>query len=275
MPDLLCPVCGETLTFGEKAACCCGGHQFDRAKSGYINLLVSRQSGAQHGDDKEMVRARRAFLERGYYEPLQKALCGAVLRYAPAGGTDLLDAGCGECYYTAAAEQALLASGHTPHIAGVDISKDALRFGGRRGRDLHLAVASVYRLPVADASCDMVLNVFAPFAGAEYRRVLKADGVLIHVAPAAKHLWELKQAVYERPYENDAATPEQEGLALLSEQSVSCRLALNSREDVANLFQMTPYAHKTHPADIARLDAVDRLETEASFLLRVYGRERT
>ena len=133
MPELLCPVCGGVLAQGEKVEHCPSGHSFDRAKSGYVNLLVARQSGAQHGDDKEMVRARRAFLDGGWYALLRDALCSAAVRHAPAEGTvDLLDAGCGECYYTAAVAAALRAAGKRVSAAGADISRDALRWGGTR-----------------------------------------------------------------------------------------------------------------------------------------------
>lgn len=270
MPELLCPVCGQILTQGEKTYLCAGGHSFDRAKSGYVNLLISHQSGTQHGDDKGMVRARRAFLQRGYYEPLQKALCKAALRYADNQCVDLVDAGCGECYYTAAIEQALLDAGKESSIVGVDISKDALRFGDKRGKNLRLAVASVYHIPVQPDSCDMVLNVFAPFAGEEYLRVLKPGGVLLHVSPDEGHLWELKQAVYEMPYRNDAALPQQEGLTIIAEEKICCTLHLSCHDDIVNLFHMTPYAHKTSIGDIARLDALEQLDVAAEFVLRIY-----
>ena len=274
MPELLCPVCGQVLTGEEKTYICPAGHSFDRGKGGYVNLLISRQSGTQHGDDKEMVRARREFLNTDCYVPLQKALCSATLRYAPAGEKmDLVDAGCGECYYTAAVEKAMLDAGKTPSVVGVDISKDALRYGGKRGQMLTLAVASAYHLPVKESSCDGVLNVFAPFAGEEYRRVLRTGGVLLHVSPDEEHLWELKQAVYETPYRNDAAVPQQEGLEIISEEKIAYPLHLGNHADIANLFAMTPYAHKTSPADIARLDALKTLDVAAAFVLRVYRKQ--
>ncbi len=274
MPELLCPVCGGVLAQGEKVEHCPSGHSFDRAKSGYVNLLVARQSGAQHGDDKEMVRARRAFLDGGWYALLRDALCSAAVRHAPAEGTvDLLDAGCGECYYTAAVAAALRAEGKRVSAAGVDISRDALRWGGKRARDLRLAVASVFRLPVAAESCDILLNVFAPFAGEEYCRVLRRGGMLLHVSPDEMHLWELKKAVYQTPYRNDAAVPVQEGLSLLGEERIGTVLHLTRHEDIANLFQMTPYVHKTGLADAARLDALDALDVTAAFVLRAYRRD--
>ena len=270
MPELLCPVCGRELAQTEKTYLCPGGHSFDRAKSGYVNLLIARQSAAQHGDDKGMVRARRDFLERGHYAPLREALQALAVSCAPPARADVLDAGCGECYYTAAVEQALLESGRETSVVGVEISEDGGRFGDKRGRALRLAVASAYRLPVADVSCDLVLNVFAPFAGGEYRRVLRCGGAVLHVSPGERHLWELKEAVYERPYLNDAPAPVQEGLEPAGEQRLAYPIALNSNREIVDLFCMTPYVHKTGSGDMARLQALHSLGVTAEFILRVY-----
>lgn len=67
-------------------------------------------------------------------------------------------------------------------MLGVDISKDALAAGGKRNRALTLAVASLFELPLADRSCDLVVNLFAPLALEEFRRVLKPGGT-----PVARH----------------------------------------------------------------------------------------
>ena len=172
MPELLCPVCGEKLNEEERRWFCPKGHSFDRAASGYVNLLISHQNGKIHGDDKLMVRSRREFLDGGYYEPLKEELCKTVLSYCENKELSLLDSGCGECYYTSAVESFLLNQGIDCNIVGIDISKDALKMGDRRGKNLKLAVASAYRLPVGEESCDVILNVFAPFAGEEYSRRL-------------------------------------------------------------------------------------------------------
>lgn len=271
MPELICPVCAQPLHEQERVYRCAGGHSFDRAKSGYVNLLIQRQSGAQHGDDKEMVRARRAFLDGGFYAPLQEKVCAAAVRWAPAREeVDVLDSGCGECYYTAAVEQALRTRGKTPSIVGVDISKDALRWGEKRGARLQLAVASAFRLPVAADSCDLLLDVFAPFAGEEYCRVLRRGGVVLHVSPGADHLWELKQAVYETPYRNDAAPPAWPGLVQREEETLCYPISLETQSAVADLFRMTPYAHKTGSAELQRLAELQSLQVTAEFVLRTY-----
>ena len=109
-----------------------------------------------------MVLARREFLSKGYYQPLLNTVCSQILVLS--GETPLLlDAGCGEGWYTAGAARALRAAGRRPQIAGTDISKFALRAAARREKEAEFAVASSYRLPLADGGVDVLLNCFSPW----------------------------------------------------------------------------------------------------------------
>jgi 23S rRNA (guanine745-N1)-methyltransferase len=98
---LRCPVCGNDMwldgTRGAGCLCCRGErvHTFDLARSGYVHL-APRHSGG--GDSKEAVRARTAFLSEGYYAAAAEALCELVAHHVPSGL--VVDAGCGEGYYT-------------------------------------------------------------------------------------------------------------------------------------------------------------------------------
>ncbi|MBQ9131075.1 MAG: methyltransferase type 12, partial [Clostridia bacterium] len=73
---LKCPVCGTAMERdGSGRVCKCTGgraHCFDFARSGYLNLNGPRGG---EGDSKEAVRARRAFLDGGDYQPLCDRLC--------------------------------------------------------------------------------------------------------------------------------------------------------------------------------------------------------
>ncbi len=63
-----CPICGESLEKGEKTCRCPKGHSFDIASEGYVHLLPrNRMHSDLPGDTKEMVAARRRFLESGAY----------------------------------------------------------------------------------------------------------------------------------------------------------------------------------------------------------------
>jgi len=272
MPELKCPVCGEVLRPAEKTLQCVRGHSYDRARQGYVNLLMSNAASAKrHGDDRQMVLARQAFLEKGYYGCLRDALCAAALQHT-SGSVELLDAGCGEGWYTCAVRDALTQAGRACHACGVDISREALKCAARRDRTLTLAVSSVSALPVRDGSCDLVLSVFAPTHDAEFRRVLRPGGILLRAVPLEEHLWGLKAAVYDRPYRNPAPRGETEGFRLLDRREIRDRLTLTDPEEIRQLFQMTPYYYKTGRADQAKLLALDRLETELAFC--VFALER-
>ncbi|MCB0091102.1 MAG: hypothetical protein KDE54_24585, partial [Caldilineaceae bacterium] len=49
-------------------------HSFDIARAGYVNLLGSYKNSHNLGDDKTMLHARRAFLQRGHYMAILNAV---------------------------------------------------------------------------------------------------------------------------------------------------------------------------------------------------------
>ena len=182
----------------------------------------------------------------------------------------LFDAGCGEGYYTARVKDELAARGFAPQAAGVDISRDALIAAGKRGRDIELAVASVYDLPAADGSFDMLLSIFSPLCLAEFRRVLSPEGVFIMAYPLEEHLWELKRAVYDEPYRNRVDSDEREGFSLLSRREIRYEMTLRGNDAIRNLFMMTPYYYKTSRKDQEKLDSLAELTTQAAFAVCAY-----
>lgn len=193
-----CPVCGGALDRGEGRYRCPSGHSFDAAREGYVNLLpANRRHSKAPGDDGEMAAARSRFLEGGWYGLLREALCGLVEQYAPESPV-LLDAGCGEGWYTQALSDTAAAKGG--RTAGLDLSKPSVKRAARRCPAGEFAVGTVYHLPVADASVDVLVDCFSPLAAEEFARVLKPGGVFLYVVPGPRHLWELKEILYENLY---------------------------------------------------------------------------
>ena len=272
MFPLICPLCGSPLLSAGGSYRCENRHTYDRAKSGYVNLLdVSQKKTKFPGDNKMMAAARREFLNKGYYAPLSDALnkaCMDFLSEDPA--PVILDAGCGEGYYTARLTEFLLQAGVQPEVLGIDISKFAVDLAARRSKSASFAVASVFRLPVAENTCDMALNLFAPYCGEETLRILRPGGIFLMVIPGAEHLWELKRAVYETPYKNGVKDYPLGGFEFLEVRKVEAALDLTNREDILHLFEMTPYYYKTSREDQERLMKLDSLSVTASFELLVY-----
>ena len=268
---LVCPKCKADLELGnaEKSLICSSTlgkrHCFDLSADGYVNFALS---DAYSGDSKEAVRARTAFLDSGAYERISDELTALVIKHARPESL-VVDAGCGEGYYSCRiAEQGAF-------VFGVDISKNAVAHAAKRAKrgalkNVFFAVASVFSIPVADASVGALVNVFAPCAEAEYSRVLSDGGVLIVAHAGAEHLMGLKRAIYDNVYENDARADMPDGLTLIEEKRLRYDISLDSNELIMALFSMTPYYWRTSQADKEKLAALDRLDTEVDVIFSVY-----
>lgn len=269
MTDFLCPVCGGELHKNEKSFSCPSGHSFDIAKSGYVNLLPSSGKGKRHGDDKLMVRARTRLFSHGHYDNLSELIAELSALYSK-NGVRVLDAGCGEGKYTVDVLEKLKAEGKDPVMLGVDISKDALIAASKRSEELRLAAASSAALPVADGSVGLILNIFSPFIGSEFSRVLENGGKLIRAYPLSRHMWELKELIYDRPYENPVTDMEEEGFKIIDRRELRYSIHLSDSEEIMDLFKMTPYYYKTGAADQAKAQNADELDTVLEFGVAVY-----
>lgn len=273
MINFICPVCRSELHEEEKLYSCENGHCFDKSRFGYVNLLQSQKSSAKrHGDDRLMVRARRDFLNSGAYGFLLEFLCEITEKFFTDGAA-VLDAGCGECYYSASLRQHLAENGKEAFFAGVDISKDALEFASKRKSGIPLAVASLFDMPFADESFDAVLNIFSPEAYDEFYRVLKKGGILIRIVPLEKHLYDLKAAIYDEPYLNDVPDHAIPRFKLKKTSQTKSRIWLKSNEDIQNLFKMTPYYYKTGKDDQNKINGLEEFSTQAEFEIRIYIKE--
>lgn len=265
MLSFICPVCKSELSLVEKTYKCRNNHCFDLSKDGYVNLLMSQQSSLKrHGDDKLMVRARREFLEKGFYNELRQALCETLKETLPDNAA-VIDVGCGEGYYTSEISKA-----NDFEIFGIDISKDALKYASKSIKNSCFAVASAFSLPFAENSADCVLSIFAPSSYEEFHRVLKPDGKLIKAIPLEDHLWELKCTLYKEPYKNKPEKRDDELFKLVSEKIIKYKINLTDKKDIENLFKMTPYYYKTGREDSERLLSLGSLETIVHFAIEIY-----
>ncbi len=263
----VCPVCGKALQQNGRALQCESGHSFDLAREGYVNLLTgSRKSGDAIGDSRGMARARRAFLEQGRFRPLADALAEEIKALGKE-KPRVLDICCGEGYYSEQLQRALPC-----RLLGFDLSKEMVRLAAKRGLDALFFVANLSAIPLPDGCVDAALPRFAPFHEASFARVLAPDGALFSVVPGRRHLFELKEAVYDTPYENDERLPQTTALTLQGTRKVTAQIRLETPDEIRALFEMTPYAHRTSKEGIARLHRLETLDTTIDFVIGKYVR---
>jgi 23S rRNA (guanine745-N1)-methyltransferase len=267
----LCPKCKKNLIVKEGGVALCeSGHAYDRSKEGYYNLLLGA-AGGTHGDNAEMISARREFLSKGYYAPLADAIAEAAWRLAPA-AESILDAGCGEGYYTERvyAEFSSHRGECSALINAFDISKAAVKRAAKRIPGGSFAVASSYAIPLADGSVDLIINTFSPLAAEETLRVLKPGGIFLMAIPAEEHLYELKSVIYDKPYKNEPQSTALPGFVLIEKKSIRFQMELECASDIKNLFMMTPYAYRTSAEGRARALALEELSCCADFIILAY-----
>lgn len=267
-----CPVCQLALECSTQRWHCINNHSFDVAKSGYANLLLAHHKASkQPGDSVAMLQARRAFLDAGHFEPIAQALYESINSYRnrqPREPNQLLDIGCGEGYYLRQIAPKLKGQWVT---AGLDIAKDGVNMAAKNDRQSSWVCASSARIPVAESSLDVLLKVFAPSDSAQSLRVLKDSGLLVTVTPAARHLYELKQALYDSVRLHEQP-PTPTGFQLIDEREVSFVLTLDRPEQIQALLAMTPFFWRGDKAGREQLLQLNTLSVQVAVNVHCYGK---
>jgi 23S rRNA (guanine745-N1)-methyltransferase len=225
------------------------------------------------GDDKIMLTARRRFLGKDYYQPLSDAINKIVLEHLPEQNGVVLDVGCGEGHYLGQL-QLFLPVGTC--IFGLDVAKDAARLAAKRYPASRFVVSDVNgRIPFADQSIHVLLNIFAPRHPAEFARIAAPGGLLLIVIPGSGHLRELREALdlldIEAEKQQRIVDQMTDLFTLQETQSLTFDLDL-IQPDLTDLVQMTPnYWHMT-PQQQAQLQAMPHFQTTAHFQILTFAK---
>jgi 23S rRNA (guanine745-N1)-methyltransferase len=300
MVTLVCPVrgCGAPLSRDDRALACPRGHLFDRARSGYHNLLQPQERRSRRpGDSAVALAARRRLFDRGHGDWLVPHLLAAfdALRLPP--GAAVLDVGCGEGFYLGTLARERRIDAH-----GLDISAPAVDLAARRYPDVTWIVGNADRtLPYAAGSFDLALALTSRVNPGELRRVLAPDATTAHAATGARHpgggflllavpaaddLVELRAAVLGEGRLRDRLGPALAGLAaqfeLVRHVTVRTRLRLDAADArdllaatyrggrhrehrrAAGLFETAAPAAAGDPADLAEIAEIAAIEVTAS-----------
>ena len=233
-----CPICQENLTLVESSLKCCNRHSFDLAKFGYINLAPQIKQSANY--DKENFQNRQQILEAGFYQAILEAVSNLLASSKTA--TTILDIGCGEGFYS----RKLQENHPEKTFYAFDISKDSVQIAAKSEPNwaVNWFVGDLARLPIKDASMDILLDIFSPANYGEFRRVLSKDGILIKVIPTKNHLKEIRQKVQDQLTNKDYSNQDiknhfQEHFTILSNQTASLTKPITA-EQLQALLSMTP-----------------------------------
>jgi 23S rRNA (guanine745-N1)-methyltransferase len=246
MPQYRCPHCPLLLDEQSDGWICRGGHRFDRAREGYVNLLPGgRIKGRPAGDDADMVRARQRFFAAGHYLPVMNAVADLAGTVEP---QRVLDAGCGEGSYLAHVVERT-----GSHGWGFDVSKPAIKLAARRYNTCHFSVASSYVVPFDDDEFDVAISVFSPRHFPELHRVVRPGGVIVIGSPGPRHLDGLTAQLYDDPRPHSPKEHTSDGGEHGAERVERITFALHLEpNDALDLLQMTPYWWSATPQQQAR-----------------------
>ena len=233
-----CPICQENLALVESSLKCSNRHSFDLAKFGYVNLAPQIKQSANY--DKENFQNRQQILEAGFYQAILEVVSDLLSNSKNA--KTILDIGCGEGFYS----RKLQESHSNKTFYAFDISKDSVQIAAKSEPNwaVNWFVGDLARLPIKDASMDILLDIFSPANYGEFKRVLKENGLLIKVIPTENHLKEIRQKVQDQLTNKDYSNQDikdhfQNNFTILSSKTASLTKPITA-EQLQALLSMTP-----------------------------------
>jgi len=246
--QLSCPVCKSDLLQQGKNLRCENNHSFDAARQGYWNLLLAHKKRSKDpGDNVDMVASRRSFLDKGFYAPLSDEINRiAIEALGDTPSPNILDMGCGEGYYTTRLYEALTQQGLSPDLAGLDISKHAVKAACQRNKAITWLVASGADIPLPENTLDLQMVLFSRLMPEAFAKPMKPGAMLLVAWPGEEHLIELRKLIYQeiKPSSFDPANTLNGPFELKQKSRVSFQFELESSNDINTLLGMTPHSQR-------------------------------
>lgn len=233
---LRCPLCGGAFSRRENSLVCGKRHTYDVARQGYVNFVPGQKEMFYK---KELFESRAKVFEAGVYAPVVRRLGEAIARHVKAEKPVLLDAGCGEGYYT----KAVCPDREMTRI-GFDLSKDAVKLAAKGPKTAAFFAADLKNIPLRDHSVDVLLDIFTPANYAEFARVLAPGGVVMKLAPRSGYLGQLRALAGDklRHQEYDGSDVERyvhEKMIVAAQETITYTIAV-TQETAYHLARMTP-----------------------------------
>lgn len=236
LPLLRCPLCGGEFEKQGASLVCAKRHTYDIARLGCVNFVPQQKESFYK---KELFESRAKVFAAGVYAPVIDALSDALVRHIGGENPVLVDAGCGEGYYTKA-----ICPGRAMTRIGFDLSKEAVHLAAKGPKTAFFCAADLKNIPLRDGCADALLDIFTPANYAEFARVLAPQGLVFKLAPRANYLVELRQAAAHllRHSEYDGGQVEryaQEKMNLIEQKAITYTMPVEP-QTVYHLARMTP-----------------------------------
>ena len=233
---LRCPLCGGAFSRKDNSLMCEKRHTYDIARQGYVNFVPGQKEMFYK---KELFESRAKVFGAGVYAPVIEKLSEAIGRHVLAEKPVLLDAGCGEGYYTKA-----VCPGREIERIGFDLSKDAVKLAARGPKTAMFFAADLKNIPMQDGSVHVLLDIFTPANYAEFARVLAPNGLVMKLAPRSGYLKELRTLAGDRlrHQEYDGGDVERyvhEKMNVSAQEAITYTLPV-TQETAYHLARMTP-----------------------------------
>lgn len=237
---LRCPLCHESVEVIElKSIVCINNHTFDFAKQGYVNLL-QKPVNTQY-DDALFEARQKIICDAELYGPIHQKIA-ALINIELTEDALLFDAGSGEGSHL----EKILDEVNDKKLTGIglDISKEGVMMAAKNYETPIWVVGDLANPPLADESCQFILNFLSPANYSEFKRILTEDGIIIKVIPGSGYLKELRNELFsntdESEYENnDTLELMKRNVNVVSEERITYTKNLDG-QSLKHLISMTP-----------------------------------
>ena len=275
LSNLICPLDGADLEKHSKLYTCPNGHSFDIARQGYINLLPAQYKRSKNpGDSKEMVLARKQFLNAGFYQPVADKILSVIKNYYQnKKPLSILDAGCGEGYYLNYIASSILNDINEHRLFGLDISKEAILEAAKQNKNITWVVGTNRQPPLTERSIDVILCVFGFQSFEGFKKIIDKNGVVIIIEPGDSHLQELRDLIYnDKKVKNshDSSIAIKNDFQETETESLNFKIVVNDQALIKNLLVMTPHFYRANKQGLEKVMALNSIELTIDVTLRVY-----
>jgi 23S rRNA (guanine745-N1)-methyltransferase len=130
-------------------------------------------------------------------------------------------------------------------------------------------------VPLLDNSLDLLLRIYAPSLDSELQRLIKPGGYLVTVTPAPRHLFQLREKIYNQVNEHAQENASPDGFIKVEQINLAYPLKITTAQRLQDLINMTPFAWKFNTQTMADLLAEKSWQIECDFNIEIYQRQES